>query len=176
MKNENKTTRVLILIFPGKNALWNHRKSLKNGSAKLFVSLRKFNHICRPSFYTENGYKKEICKFLGYEWIRIRNIAHKNLFFFGYYIHPHQKLLTKKKRVLFVDGSFNFSLFSRVLWGKKQLPIPFPWSFWLDMWKCTTKQQFLHIKTRLQSIGTLNSRSKENLQLYKKLAKKRFLN
>ena len=65
MKNENKTTSVLILIFPGKNALWNHRKSLKNGSAKLFVSLRKFNHICRPSFYTENGYEKEICNVLG---------------------------------------------------------------------------------------------------------------
>ena len=44
MKNEKKTASVLILIFPGKNALWNHRKSLKNGSTKLFVSLRKFNH------------------------------------------------------------------------------------------------------------------------------------
>ena len=61
MKNQNKTTSVLILIFPGKNALWNH----KNGSAKPFVSLRKFNHICRPSFYTENGYEKEICNVLG---------------------------------------------------------------------------------------------------------------
>ena len=145
MKNENKPT-VLILIFPGNNALLNHRKSLKNGSAKLFVSLRKFNHICRPSFYTENDYKKEICKVLGSEWIRIRNIAHKNLLFFGYYIHPHQKLLTKKKRVLFLDESFNFSLFSRVLRVKNSVPIPFPWSFWLDMWKCTTKQERLHIK------------------------------
>ena len=66
MKNENKTT-VLILIFLGNNAVLNHRKSLKNGSAKLFVSLRKLNHICRPSFFTKNGYKKEICKVLGPE-------------------------------------------------------------------------------------------------------------
>ena len=146
MKNENKTT-VLILIFPGKNALLNHRKSLKNGSLKHFVSLRKLNHICRPSFYTKNGYEKEICKVLGSEWIRIRNIAHKNfIFFFGYYIHPHQKSLTKKKRVLFLDGSFNFSLFSHVLRVKNSMPIPFPWRFWLDMSKYTTKQERLHIK------------------------------
>ena len=38
MKNENKTTNVLILIFPGKSAFWNQRKSLKNDSAKPFVS------------------------------------------------------------------------------------------------------------------------------------------
>ena len=37
MKNENKTISVLILIFPGKNAFWN-QKSLKNNSAKLFVT------------------------------------------------------------------------------------------------------------------------------------------
>ena len=140
-----------MLIFPGKNALWNHRKSLKKGSVKLFVSLRKFNRICRPIFYTENGYKKEICKFLGCEWIRIRNIAHKCLLFFGYYIHPHQKLLTKKTRVLFKDESFNFSLFSRVLRIKNSMSIPFPWSFWLDMWKCMTKQVCLHVK-KLKSI------------------------
>ena len=147
MKNEKKTASVLILIFPGKNALWNHRKSLKNGSAKLFVSLRKFNHT-----------------------------------FFWLLLHtPHQKLLTKKKRVLFVDESFNFSLFSRVLRVKNSMPIPFPWSFWLVMWKCTTKQECFHIKnekhleTRLHSIRALNPRPDENLQLYKKLAKKRFL-
>ena len=76
---------------------------------------QKFNYICRPSFHTENGYKEEICKVLGSDRIRIGNIAHKFFIFFGYYIHSHQKLLTNKKRVLFVDGSFNFSLFSRVL-------------------------------------------------------------
>ena len=38
MKNKNKTTSVLILIFPGKNTFWNQRKSFKNDSAKLFVS------------------------------------------------------------------------------------------------------------------------------------------
>ena len=108
MKNENKTTNILILIFPGKNTLWNHRKYLKNGSAKHFVSLRKFNHIC---------------------W----NV-----------------------------------------WSH------FP--FLLVMWTCTTKQECLHIKNwkkhleaRLHCIRALNPRPEENLQLYKKLAKKRFL-
>ena len=38
MKNENKTTGVMILIFPGKNAFSNQRKSLQNDSAKLFVT------------------------------------------------------------------------------------------------------------------------------------------
>ena len=50
----------------------------------------------------------------------------KIYFFFGYYIHPHQKLLAKKKHVLFVDENFNFSLFSRVLRVKNSMPIPFP--------------------------------------------------
>ena len=116
------------------------------------------------------------------EWIKIRNIAHKNLLFFGYCIHPHQKLLTKKKRVLFVDENFNFSLFSLVLRIKNSMPIPFPWSFWLDMCKCMTKQVCLHIKNWKTSgnettkIHVLNPRLEENLKLYKKLAKKRFLN
>ena len=35
MKNENKTTNVLILIFSNKNAFWNKTKSLRNDSAKL---------------------------------------------------------------------------------------------------------------------------------------------
>ena len=92
------------------------------------------------------------------------------------------KVTNKKKRVLFLDESFNFSLFSRVLRVKNSVPIRFPWSFWLDMWKCTTKQERLHIKSekhleaRLHSICALNPRPEENLQLYKKLAKKRFLN
>ena len=110
IKNENKTISVLILLFPGKNAFWNQRKSLKNDSAKLFVSLRKFNHICRPSFYTKNGYKKEICKILGSEWIRIWNIARKNLLFFGCYIHAHQKLPIKNKRVFFLWMEVSSSL------------------------------------------------------------------
>ena len=98
MKNENKTTSVLILIFPGKNALWNHRKSLKNSSAKGFVSLQKFNHIFRPSLHTENGYKKEICKVLGSERIRIRNIAHKNLLF-SVTTYIHIKSYKQRKNV-----------------------------------------------------------------------------
>ena len=144
MKNENKTTSLLILIFPGRNALWNHRKYLQNGSVKLFVSLRKFNNICRPIFYTEHSYKKEICKLLGSEWIRIQNIAHKNLLFFWLLHTSTSKVTNKKKRVLFVDDSFNFSLFSRVLRVKNSMPIPFRWSFWIDM--CMVKQVCLHIK------------------------------
>ena len=62
MKNENKTTSVLIVIFHGKNALWNRMKSLKNGSAKLFVSLRKFNHICRV-FIPKTAIKKRFANF-----------------------------------------------------------------------------------------------------------------
>ena len=45
-----------------------------------------------------------------------------------------------------MDESFNFSLFLLVLKVKNSMPIPFPWRFWLDMWKCTTKQEHLHIK------------------------------
>ena len=115
MKNENKTT-VLILIFPGENALLNHRKSLKNGSLKHFVSLRKLNHICRPSFYTKNGlWKRDLQSFRIWMNQNTKYCTQKLYDFFGYYIHPHQKSLTKKKRVLFLDENFNFSLFSRVL-------------------------------------------------------------
>ena len=60
MKNENKTTGVLILIFSGINTFQNQTKSLKNNSAKFFVGLRQVNHIRRPSFYIEKDYKKEI--------------------------------------------------------------------------------------------------------------------
>ena len=60
MKNENKTTSVLILIFPGKNALWNHRKSLKNGSAKVYKSLITFaDHV----FILKTAIKKTFAKF-----------------------------------------------------------------------------------------------------------------
>ena len=55
-----------------------------------------------------------------------RYCTQKFTFFFGYYIHPHQKFLTKKKRVLFVDENFNFWLFSRVLRVKKQYANPVP--------------------------------------------------
>ena len=147
MKNENKIS-ILILIFSGKNALWNHRRSLKNGSAKLFVSLRKFNHICRPSFYTKNDYKKEICKVLGSEWIRIRNIAHKNLLFFGYYIHRHQKLLTKTCFVCGVKFQF-FVIFTRSR-GKKQFANPVPLRFLASYVE-------VHDKTRMPSYKKLKN-------------------
>ena len=126
MKNENKTTSVLILIFPGKNALWNHRKSLKNGSAKLFVSLRKFNHICRPSFYTENDYKKEICKVLGSEWIRIRNIAHKKLLFFWLTPTSTSKVTNKEKTCFVCGWKFQFFVIFTRSKGKKQYANPVP--------------------------------------------------
>ena len=46
---------------------------------------------------------------------------------------------------MFVDESFNFSLFSRVLRVKNSILISFPRSFWLvNMWKYVTKQVFLH--------------------------------
>ena len=51
MKDENKTTGVLILIFPGKIAFYDQRKFIKNDSAKLFLTRQKFNHNGRPSFY-----------------------------------------------------------------------------------------------------------------------------
>ena len=38
LKNENKTTSVLMLIFPDENAFWNQRKSFKNDSAKRSVT------------------------------------------------------------------------------------------------------------------------------------------
>ena len=148
MKNENKTTSVLILIFPGKNALWNHRKSLKNGSAKLFVSLRKFNHICRPSFYTENGYKKEICKVLGSEWIRIRNIAHKKLLFF-WLTHTSTSKVTNKEKTCFVCGwKFQFFVIFTRSKGKKQYANPVPLKF-LD--------RYVHGKTSMSSYKKLEN-------------------
>ena len=72
MKNEKKTASVLILIFPGKNALWNHRKSLKNGSAKLFVSLRKFNHtffwLLLHTSTSKVTYKEKTCFVCGWKF------------------------------------------------------------------------------------------------------------
>ena len=60
----------------------------------------------------------------------------KKFTFFGY-----------NKLVLFVDESFNFSLFSHVLRVKNSMPILFPRSFWLvNMWKYATKQVLLHNK------------------------------
>ena len=99
-----------------------------------------FNRISRPSL------KRDLQSFRIWMKQNTKYCTQKNYFFFGYYTHAHQKLLTKKKRVLFVDESFNFSLFSRVLRVKSSMPISFPWSFWLVMWKCTTKQECLHIK------------------------------
>ena len=150
MKNENKTTSVLILIFPGKNALWNHRKSLKNGSAKLFVSLRKLNHICRPSFYTRNGYKKEICKVLGSEWIRIRNIAHKNLLFFRL-LHTSTSKVTNKEKTCFVCGwKFQFFVIFTRSKCKKQYANPLPLKFLASYVE-------VHDKTRMPSYKKLKN-------------------
>ena len=77
MKSENKKTSVLmLLIFPSKNAFWNQRKlfqiyagkkskkfrtagtPLEINSAKLFVNLITLAKKC---------FKKEICRILGFE-------------------------------------------------------------------------------------------------------------
>ena len=149
IKNENKKTSALILIFPGKSALWNHRKSLKNGSAKLFVSLRKLNHICR-SFYTKNGYEKEICKVLGSEWIRIRNIAHKNLLFFRL-LHTSTSKVTNKEKTCFVCGwKFQFFVIFTRSNGKKQYANPVPLKFLASYVE-------VHDKTRMSSYKKLKN-------------------
>ena len=92
------------------------------------------------------SYKKEICKILGSEWIRIRNIAHKNLLFFRL-LHACISKVTNKEKTCFVcEWKFQFlAIFTRSK-SKNSMPIPFPWSFWLDMRKCSTKQERLHIK------------------------------
>ena len=57
MKNENKTTSVLILIFSGKNGFWNQKKPLKNEILMTFAD----------QVFIEKGYKKkEICRILGF--------------------------------------------------------------------------------------------------------------
>ena len=143
MKNENKTT-VLMLISPGKNALLNHRKSLKNGSLKHFVSLRKLNHICWPSFYTKNGYEKEICKVLRSEWIRIRNIAHKNFIFYRL-LHTSISKVTNKEKTCFIFGwKFQFLVIFTRSKGKKQCANPVPLKF-------LARYVEVHNKTRTSS-------------------------
>ena len=125
MKNENKTTGVLILIFSGKNTFWNQRKSLKSNLVKLFISLRQVNHICRPSFYIQKGYKKEI---LGSRRMKIQNIANKNLHF--WLLHTCTWEVIKNTNMCFVC-KWNFQLlviFTRSK-GKKQYINPVPSKF-----------------------------------------------
>ena len=136
----------MILIFLSKNAFWNQSKFLKNDSAKLFV---KSLITIAGQVFTVKDYKKEICRILGSEWIKIRNIAHKNLLFsVTTYSLSTSKVTNKgQKIVLFVNESFNLSLFSHVTRVKNSMPISFPRSFWLvNMWKYATKQVLLHIK------------------------------
>ena len=55
--------------------------------------------------------------------------------------------------VLFVDKSFDFSLFSRVLRVKSSMPILLPRSFWLvDMWKYVTKFSYQKLKNTWNEI------------------------
>ena len=133
-----------------------------------------------PFFKFETIFLKNLVKISFILWHILSSyevVQDAQKFTFFRLLHTSTSKATNKEKMCFVCGwKFWFFVIFTGSKGKKQLPIPFPWSFWLDMWKCTTKQQCLHIKTRLQSIGTLNSRPKENLQLYKKLAKKRFLN
>ena len=66
MKNENKTTSILLLIFPAKDAFWNQRKSLQNDSVNL-LQLDESLIIFADQVFNEKGYKKEICRILGSE-------------------------------------------------------------------------------------------------------------
>ena len=143
MKNENKTTRVLILIFPGKNTFWNQRKSLKSHSANFFVPWRKFNYIWWPRF-TEKSYKKEICRILEYE------ILHRKTDFFRllHTVIAHQNLLIMNKRAFCLRMTIAISRYFHALKGLKTV-----WQsrsfelFWLlDMRKKPTKQVPLRIK------------------------------
>ena len=62
--------------------------------------------------------------------------------------------------VLFLDESFNFSLFSRVLRVKNNMPILFPQSFWLvDMKKYATKQVLFQIKKQKTSGNQITQHS-----------------
>ena len=69
-----------------------------------------------------------------------------------------------------MDKSFNFLLFSRVLRVKKSMPIPFPCSFWLVMWKCRTKQECLHIKNVKTSENEITQHSRTKFKTRGELA------
>ena len=103
MKNDNKATSVLILTFPGKNAFWYQRKSLKNDSANIFVTSRKFNHICRPSFY-RNGFESSIP--ISFAWS----------FLASWYVDVRDKTSTFSKKIgkVLVDRK-KTSIFTRTL-------------------------------------------------------------
>ena len=126
------------------------KMALKNGSAKLFVCLWKFNHICRPSSYTENGYEKEICNVLGSKWIRIRNIAHKNLLFFRL-LHTSTSKVTNKEKTCFVCGwKFQFLVIFARSKDKKQYANPVPLKF-------LARYVEVHDKTRTSSYQKVKS-------------------
>ena len=117
MKNENKTTGVLILIFPGKIALWNHSKSLKNSSAKLFQVYKSLITFANQVFTPKTAIKKKICKVLISERIRTRNIAHKN---FCRLLHTSTSKVTNKEKTCFVCGwKFQFFVIFTGFKGKK---------------------------------------------------------
>ena len=67
--------------------------------------------------------------------------------------------------VLFVDDSFNFLLFWRVLGVKNDKPVPFPRSFWLLICGSTRQNKYFfisksekHLETRLYSIRAYSMR------------------
>ena len=62
MKNENITASEFILIFSGKNAFWNQRKSLKNDKAKVFVSWQSLITFADQIFILKRAMRKRFAK------------------------------------------------------------------------------------------------------------------
>ena len=78
--NVIKFYHVLMLIFPGKNAFGIKESFLKT-TRRNFLYFDKSLITIADQVFTEKGYKKEICRILESEWIRIQNIAQKDLLF-----------------------------------------------------------------------------------------------
>ena len=146
MKNENKTTRVLILIFPGKNALWNHRKSLKNGSAKVYKSLITF---ADQVFILKMAIKKRFAKFQDLNKSEYE-ILHTKIYFFRL-LHTSTSKVTNKEKTCFVCAwKFQFFVIFTGFKGKKQYANPGPLKF-------LARYVEVHDKTRMPSYKKLKN-------------------
>ena len=108
----------------------------------------------------------------------------QKFFFFFRLLHTSTSKVTNKEKTCFVFGwKFQFLVIFTRSKGKKQYANPVPLKVLARYVKVHNKtrtssyQKVKNIwKQRLHSIRALNPRPEENLQLYKKLAKKRFLN
>ena len=91
-------------------------KTPRRNFLQLDESLIKF---ADQAFY-EKGYKKEICRILGSEWIRIQNIEQKIYFFWLLHtVLAHQKLLIKNKRVFCMSMKLSISRYFDLFLGLK---------------------------------------------------------